>query len=283
MKKYWLGLVGGLSVLLACATDTDVTGPRFLRSDHWDRGKAQVDVYDADYLKYGVRRKGRLTLVLVKEPFNLKTGVKEKGAGAAVLKMNLIRRFNTGIYDYYQMGSAFVDVRNGRLAKFAGSSQDGCGMTYKVYADGGLRTFSYFDGEGEKHDRLDLKGKTFYYMLPLILRYRLRQGERYALPFYRTMMSNRYVKPRVFRGKVRVDRLKTYQPGDKRYEGVFRVTVTYGEGKDRLHFAAAFPHTMLSWHKANGDRLMLRRSHFIDYWNYNRPEHQSLLGPDNAR
>ncbi len=126
---------------------------------HWGDGNAEIAVYELSTMRYGEERKGYAIAILVTEPWNLEKNVKSdrnKGRNIiAALKLNLIRNFQTGIYDYHTMTSAFTALQSapnvaahGAL-KLTFSAQEWCGHTFEsidFYSNKGISTsHSYFE------------------------------------------------------------------------------------------------------------------------------------------
>src|SRR5207245_6234715 len=82
----------------------------------------------------------------------------------------------TGIYDYNVMTSVFARVATGwPIAKVSFSSQEWCGNVYHQLLPRGGRIegepHSYFDGEADSRDRLEMPaGGVFEDALPILLR-----------------------------------------------------------------------------------------------------------------
>src|SRR5688572_25287753 len=80
----------------------------------WGDGKAELDGYRLVQPRYGTVRKGHAVLIFVTEDFSDSLRVKaDPGKHPAsdvypVLKLNAVRRFQTGIYDYSVLTSTFV-------------------------------------------------------------------------------------------------------------------------------------------------------------------------------
>lgn len=145
---------------------------------HWGDGKAEVSSYRLERERYGEPRPGTAVAIFVTETFSESGRVKATpGHGAAhdefpVMKLNLIRDFQTGIYAYHTMTSAFVDLvghngrRPGAPAKVSFSSQEWCGQTYAhwiAHADHLMATqHSYFEEEGDAKIRLDHPSQALY-------------------------------------------------------------------------------------------------------------------------
>lgn len=134
--------------------------------NYWFQGKAEISSYAIDQERYGEQRTGDAVLVFVTEDFSRKKQVKLDDAAAAgtdrvpILKLNLIKKFKTGIYDYSMLQSIFTPIdwkKDPRSLKTTASSQEWCGHTFAQFNLEGknwrLREFSYFEKEAD----IDLK------------------------------------------------------------------------------------------------------------------------------
>jgi|GEM_PF-5410615 len=99
----------------------------------WFDSKAEVASYDLTLLKYNEYKKGVDSLIFVTEEFDKKLLVKAdtiKKDNLKILKLNHIRKFNTGIYDYTIMRSVFNSLENDdflKLIKMTQNSIEWCG------------------------------------------------------------------------------------------------------------------------------------------------------------
>jgi hypothetical protein len=132
-------------------------------SKYWYAGKAELTSYRLEQARYGEIRIGSAVTIFVTEDFSKLKHVKldnpkEAGEDAvSVLKLNLVKKFNTGIYPYSMMFSIFKPV-NQRIDKHAlkesASSQEWCGHTYtqidRLKKGFKAHLFSYFESEGEQ-------------------------------------------------------------------------------------------------------------------------------------
>ena len=81
--------------------------------DYWYRGLAEITSYTLQQSRYGEVHNGEAVLIFVTEDFSGQKQVKlddpEKAGKDAikVLKMNALRKFNTGVYPYTVMTSTF--------------------------------------------------------------------------------------------------------------------------------------------------------------------------------
>jgi len=126
---------------------------------HWQDGKAELDGYRYTVTRYGHARSGTAVMVYVTEPFSESKRVKvdhpASGSPDVVeaLKLNFIRDFQTGIYDYNTMVSLFTRSRDFSPLKISFASSEWCGNVYEEMlferyhvAD---RYQSYFEGESD--------------------------------------------------------------------------------------------------------------------------------------
>lgn len=130
---------------------------------YWYAGKAEITSYDLKQARYGEVHDGYAVMVFVTEPFSKSKQVKldnpkiNKSDVDQVLKLNYIKKFNTGIYRYSIMESIFtpVDINNRpNTVKLSSSVQEWCGHVYtqlNLYGDKyNVESFSYFEKEGDE-------------------------------------------------------------------------------------------------------------------------------------
>ena len=104
---------------------------------YWRDGKAELDGYRLTVERYGHTRHGRAVAIYVTEPFSRSKHVKlddaSKNPGDAldVLKLNLVRDFQTGVYDYHTILSLFANEADFAPVKVAFSSSEWCGQVYE--------------------------------------------------------------------------------------------------------------------------------------------------------
>jgi hypothetical protein len=128
--------------------------------NYWYKGKAEVCSYDLQQSRYGEMHPGDMVLIFVTEDFSASEHVKTDHPKHAddvvkVLKMNAVRKFNTGIYPYSVMQSVFTPVNGSSTLKSTASVQEWCGQIFtaidlqknnKYRVD----SYSYFEGEATK-------------------------------------------------------------------------------------------------------------------------------------
>jgi hypothetical protein len=148
MKLILLFVLWPLSFALAADPDFD---------SYWRDGKAELDGYRFTISRYGQERRGHGVAVYVTEPFSDSKRVKVEDPSRNpsdvidVLKLNLVRDFQTGIYDYNTMVSVFARDTDFSPVKISFSSAEWCGHVYEelLFKPGKItgQYFSYFDGE----------------------------------------------------------------------------------------------------------------------------------------
>ena len=128
---------GRARALLAAAACLALVSLGAVFEPHWQDGRAELDGYRYSITRYGQPRTGTAVLVYVTEPFSEARRVKvdhpTPGSPDVVeaLKLNLVRDFQTGIYDYNTMMSLFTRSRDFSPMKIAFSSQEWCGQVYE--------------------------------------------------------------------------------------------------------------------------------------------------------
>jgi len=249
-----------------------------LMSDVLDQGKAEVNVYDATLIKYGEPRKGTVTHIWVKEPWDAKRGTKWGGSGPAdfeVIKLNQVISFPTGMYRYEQMWSGFWKRDTAELLKFSLSHHEACGNTFKQarLKNGKAEYvhFSYFENEGDGRTEIVIPdGAIFYDELPLKLR--LLASENLKNPVTIPLF------PSVIHPKAGpMDPAPATISQIRRGDGEVEFEVVHGKGTDRFVFETKAPFTLLRWEMADGGKIILRKSLITDYWNKNQPGDEKLI------
>ncbi|MGB0370821.1 MAG: septum formation inhibitor Maf [Opitutales bacterium] len=125
---------------------------------------AEISRYALTQERYGEERPGYAVFVFVTEPFRTTTQVKAdtpEPNTTSVLKLNAMREFNTGIYEYNTMSSVFspIDTESFPHAlKLTTTIQDWCGHAFSQFnwKDDGyaFELRSYFESEGDVNSRI---------------------------------------------------------------------------------------------------------------------------------
>lgn len=263
--------------------------------DYWYAGKAEITSYDLEQARYGQIHEGYAVLIFVTEDLSREKQVKLDDPSAAgndavkVLKLNLIKKFNTGIYRYSIMESIFTPVKTDifpNTLKLTMSSQEWCGhvFTQLNLRNNGYeaRSYSYFESEGDTTSTLD---KTFLEdeiwtnirlnpkelptgeirIIPSVIISRLKHNDLSAQKAIATLSDS-----------PQSDGVKIYSllfPGTKR--------------EFKVRFEKQFPHRILSWEEkyksgfgSNAKTLVSgaqkKKTLMIDYWNRNSVEDTGL-------
>ena len=80
---------------------------------YWYAGTGELNHYDLEQMHYGEKRIGEAVLVYVTEDFLVGKQVKKEYGdllSVSVLKLNMTKKFITGIYDYSLMTSIFTPM-----------------------------------------------------------------------------------------------------------------------------------------------------------------------------
>ena len=82
---------------------------------YWFNNEAELTSYQLEQARYGEIHKGNAVLVYVTEPFSVEKQVKADAPTPndyTILKLNFVKKFNTGIYPYSMMSSFFLPINN---------------------------------------------------------------------------------------------------------------------------------------------------------------------------
>lgn len=124
--------------------------------EYWYASDAEVTSYDLKQARYGELRDGDAILIFVTEDFLPQKQVKANKysqENIPVLKSNLVKKFNTGVYPYSIMTSSFSPVETeGHALKVSNSVQEWCGQVYAQLNNRKkfeIESHSYFEGEAD--------------------------------------------------------------------------------------------------------------------------------------
>ncbi|MBZ0271734.1 hypothetical protein K8I61_06835 [bacterium] len=256
---------------------------------HWGDGKAELCGYGLTYPRYGESRNGRAVAIFVTETFSKKERVKAETTQIppddrlAVMKLNLVKDFQTGIYDYNMMTSAFValEAQNGRprgaFVKSSFSSQEWCGHVYaEINARGDElrhRVRSYFFGESHEPkpiprpanailgDELLIAARGFFGDTPAGDVPYLPSSEHARVTHTPLAFTTATITRESEATKIKTPagefsaRAVTFAPK------VGPATTVYVE--------TAWPHRVVKWETTDGEAAILRGSTRLPYWKLN--------------
>lgn len=243
--------------------------------EYWYSGKAELNSYTLKQSRYGEIRDGEVVLVFVTEPFSLSKQVKldnPQDAGednVSVLKLNNIRKFTTGIYDYSIVTSSFtpVDSKNyPHTLKLNTSIQEWCGHTFTQLnleeENYNFQQFSYFESDGDTQ-------KTIPAALleeELMTHIRLNNGQ---LPLGEIDLIFSTIYSRFGYHDLKPTKAKISKTAS---DTVINYSIAYLNYDRKLSIAVEkeFPYKILSWTEDDGDGLLteaqLKKSINEPYW-----------------
>ena len=249
---------------------------------YWYQGKAELSRYALEQERYGEIRQGDAVLIFVTEDFWSDKQVKyESGprtdAVVSTLKMNMTRKFWTGIYPYSIMTSVFSPVgaqADGPL-KVSGTTQEWCGHTFSQLnqVDGEsyrFLQFSYFQEEGDR--KSSIKGGIPEDGLWTQLRLdpqALPVGDLYLIPALHFLrLKHKAPDPQKATAKLSTLSNPEYGEGE-----LIQYEVQYRDLGRRLKIVAdsAFPHVIRYWEETMGSDGMVTRAKLThqvrnNYW-----------------
>ena len=255
----------------------------------WGDGKAELDGYALTQPRYGQLREGTAVAIFVTEDFSDALRVKADPGKhppsdiVHVVKLNLVRDFQTGIYDYNTMTSTFLRTEFGAsefwpLVKTSFSSQEWCGHVYMQWlARGGKlagTSHSYFDGEADAAPELELPaGGVLEDALPVLVRGLrgdwLAPGASKKVPFLRSQMRTRLLHVPAKWGEATVSRAAASATVKTALGALRAYTYTVAEtGGDTSTFTVeeAYPHRLLAWQSSSGEAAHILGSARLEYW-----------------
>ena len=256
--------------------------------DYWYQGVAEVNSYALLQSRYGEVREGDAILVFVTEDFSKSKQVKLDDSSKvpedkiSTLKLNSIRKFKTGIYDYSMMQSVFtpIDLKSfPNTLKTTASSQDWCGHSFtqlnledKQYR---FSQNSYFEQEGDELREIEnsiLEDELF-------TRIRIDPS---SIP-----TGNVELIPGLFYSRLLHENLKPKQARirmEKKEAMNLIVEYLHFERTLVIRFEEEFHHRILSWTETNGkdwsagggSKATLKKTIRNAYWSKNKNVYESL-------
>jgi hypothetical protein len=268
----------------------------------WHDGKAELAGYELTINRYGQTRKGTAVTIFVTEPFSLSAQVKaDDGKHPAsdvvnVMKLNLVQDFQTGIYPYHLMTSAFVAIQGaetGKVLKTTFSATEWCGQAWDQRNFRGDEvehvSHSYFDGEeakgklewkpgGLSEDGLMLWARGFAGPVvaagetveaPLLRSSRLVRLRHQPAVWERARLSRSAgtTQVKVPAGTFEVETLTAEVSGDEK----LKRTWTYSVEK-------AWPNRLVAWSCSDGEKGEMTGSERLPYWSLHGEGDEGNLG-----
>jgi hypothetical protein len=265
---------------------------------YWYAGKAELCSYDLMQARYGEIHEGSAVTIFVTEDFSKSKQVKLDNPQTAgndklpVLKLNLIKKFNTGIYSYSIMMSVFspVDIDNYPDAvKVTANVQEWCGMSFmqlnKRESAFEVNSYSYFEKEGDQ-------SATFKSCIPEDQLWNLIRLSPGRLPLGKQQLLPGSLYTRLTHLPLSVQAaVLTLQ--DEGTVSIYTIDYTTQKHTITIRFEKSFPHKILGWEETfpgfDGKLLTttatLNKTLMSDYWahhnNSDRVMREQLgLSPD---
>lgn len=127
---------------------------------YWYDQGAEISVFELEQARYGEVHKGEAVFIYVTEKMHRPTQIKAESAktmpdAVPILKLNSMRKFPTGVYDYSTMQSLFtiIDSGSAQLKKITTTVQEWCGHVFSQIniRDDNIEYMgrSYFESEGD--------------------------------------------------------------------------------------------------------------------------------------
>lgn len=266
----------------------------------WGDGQAEIASYDLIEPHYGKPRQGVAVAIWVSETFSNSARVKAdpgkhpKTDEFGVMKLNLVKDFQTGIYDYNDMTSVFVATQpvNGRgpgyATKVSFSSQEWCGNVFHqlLFDNAKVRSMrhSYFDGEGDANVDLPLPaGGLAEDALPFWARGMaepaLAPGESRTLDVLTSLQWVRDKHVQASWAKAELSRAKApvavTVPGGKFTADIY--TATLPHVKRTFYVETSGARRIVKWETSHGEKGEFLASERLKYWQMNGPGGEEAL------
>lgn len=245
-------------------------------NDYWYSGTAELSSYELKQSRYGEIREGEVVLVFVTEPFSLSKQVKldypDKAGedNVSVMKLNQVRKFKTGIYDYSIVSSSFTPVnlkQHPHTLKLNTSIQEWCGHTFtqlnlkdNTY---NFQQLSYFEADGDTQKNIP----KALLEEELMTRIRLSKGQ---LPLGEIDLIFSTIYSRFAYQKLKVAKAKISKTES---EKIISYNIEYldYDRKISIDVQNEFPYKIMSWTEDDGDGLItearLKKTINEPYWN----------------
>lgn len=261
---------------------------------YWYRGLAEINTYKLAQFRYGEKRDAEAVLIFVTEDFSRQKQVKlddpEKAPADAqkVLKLNLTKKFVTGIYPYSMMLSVFTPVYEDLPAlKITASCQEWCGQTftqlnYRNQEYKG-RLYSYFEKEADADFNFKARSEDEIWNLIRLNPKLVPQGKLHLIP---ALLDQRFTHKSLQPYKATITIKPAARPFANFTPDQLRVCRVVYEDYPRellIYFAAAFPYEIAGWeeiHKPQPGKFEISRAErkavkMLAYWQMNRLEFET--------
>lgn len=249
---------------------------------YWNQGKAEISSYNLSQSRYGQLHEGKAVFVYVTENFSdkdhhkINNPVAKAAELVPILKLNMTKKFNTGIYPYSLMKSIFspVDAQsNPHALRVTGSMQEWCGHAFTQldrYDQGWVgNLYSYFESEGDhKIELADAWSEDEIWTLLRLDPSQLPQGKFKMIPsVYYNRLSHRPLAVETATATMSKDgSLSVYTINYPEFNRTVAIT-----------FEDSFPFQIQQWtdtYRGLGGKVLtttgtLDKTMMLDYWNKN--------------
>jgi hypothetical protein len=259
----------------------------------WGDGQAELAGYDFTISRYRETRRGVAVAIFVTETFSAAKKVKVDRPDPSnpdhipVMKLNLMEDFQTGVYDYNTMTSAFMalksanGVADGTLSRVVYSSQEWCGQVFHqlLFGPASIREtlHSYFEREGEHDGVLAARAEgvaedSLAFWARQMARPALSPGESRTVPFLPSLQRSRLSHKPLAWTEVTLSRAA---------EGPAETEVWTAAIKDgptrTFHVGKAAPHRIVKWESSDGEKAELTGVRRMKYWELNSEKGEAAL------
>ncbi len=232
----------------------------------WEDGQAEVAIYDAEMMIYGMPRKFENPMITVKEEFNkafnVKTDDYQRKDLFSVMKINRFADIETPNYPYHYLTSLFIKrEKPEQLYKMTHTGQEWCGNTFKQFElspKGYDYDYnSYFDGYGDGKMELNQNDIWWEDQLPYVLRaLNFKDGLSFDKEVYNSQINTKTYQPKKQKGQFSVvDR------GD-----LWEVNAAFENGQNTYLFEKEYPNVMVGQTTWYGYNMKLKKVSRYKYW-----------------
>lgn len=294
MKYYYIIIFSLLFTSTACTDKKDQKQIQLSDSEefrkYWFSNKAEISSYDLQQAQYGNINQGEAVMVFVNEDFRLDKQVKlesdAKEIATPVLKLNFIKKFITGIYDYSMYTSVFTPIQTNTFPatlKVSNTNQEWCGQSFLQlnYHQNGYQVIgkSYFEEEVSEECHIDyaILEDELWTKIRLLPLDQLPQGNVLMVPSM-TSLRLRHKKVQAEMTKIKLQPYK----GDSTFKGKdlmdYQIYFPESQRDLRIIFEKGFPHHIVGWEdtyevrkKKLTSRAVLKATIQNAYWEKNTP------------
>ena len=215
--------------------------------EYWYNNEAEITSYQLEQARYGEIQEGQVAMVFVTEPFSRQSNTKADNPTSKdvpVMKLNMTKKFYTGVYPYSMMLSSFFPFEDGQNSvKLSCSVQEWCGHTFTTMkenkSDYTFGVDSYFEGEsaaGVKTKKVLLEDDLWTKIR--LMPDNLPTGSIQMIPSLFTIRLS-HLETKVYDATASLE--------DKGGNAIYTVSYPELDRSLSITFEKAFPHKILGW------------------------------------